>query len=254
MMGEAKRTEYSPLLTPLGSGFMTEEDYRLQFWPQLEGAVRMLLTQEPGVYMKISYEQMYSCVYKCVCQQFAERMYSDLRHTITQHLQHMAVQLQNCSETQVLGQFHHVLKQYTQALGGIVPIFNYMNRFYVVPRMKSDLRRELTKLFTQYIVDLHIARVLALLEDAQTRPFAVHPTVASEIVSSLYSFSQEYAQLNPGLFAKYIPNILPPTRLEDIPVYIEETQRLQRELTGCQDFNRLGHIRKRTNEDEPVNR
>ena len=48
----------------------------------------------------------------------------------------------------------------------------------------------------------------------------------------------DYAQLNPALFAKYIPNILPPTRLEDIPVYIQETQRLQQELTGCQEFNR----------------
>lgn len=46
----------------LGSGFMTEEDYRVQYWPQLEGAVQMLLTQEPGVYMKISYEQMYRYV------------------------------------------------------------------------------------------------------------------------------------------------------------------------------------------------
>ncbi|XP_780853.3 CDK2-associated and cullin domain-containing protein 1 [Strongylocentrotus purpuratus] len=253
-MGDTKRSDYSPLLTPLGSGFMTEEDYRVQYWPQLEGAVQMLLTQEPGVYMKISYEQMYSCVYKCVCQQFAERMYSDLCNTITLHLQHRAVQLQNSSECQVLEQFHHIVKQYTQALGGIVPIFNYMNRFYIVPRIKSELRVELSKLFIQYIVDIHIARVLALLEEAQTKPFAVHPKVASEITNSLYSFSQDYAQLNPALFAKYIPNILPPTRLEDIPVYIQETQRLQQELTGCQEFNRLGHIRKRTNEDELINR
>nr|XP_054766284.1 CDK2-associated and cullin domain-containing protein 1-like [Lytechinus pictus] len=238
----------------IGYGFMTEEDYRVQYWPQLESAVQMLLTQEPGVFMKISYEQMYSCVYKCVCQQFAERMYCDLRNTIILHLQHKAVQLQNCSESQVLEQFHYIVKQYTQALGSIVAIFSYLNRFYIVPRIKSELSVELTNVFIQYIVDIHIARVLALLEEAQTKPFAVHPKVASEITNSLYSFSQDYAQLKPALFAKYIPNILPPTRLEDIPVYIQETQRLQQELIGCKEFNRLGHIRKRTNEDEPINR
>ena len=30
----------------------------------------------------------------------------------------------------------------------------------------------------------------ALLEEAQTKPFAVHPTVASEIINSLYSLRQ----------------------------------------------------------------
>ena len=45
---------------------------------------------------------IYSCVYKCVCQQFAERMYSDLRNTITLHLQHMAVQLQVSHKTIIL--------------------------------------------------------------------------------------------------------------------------------------------------------
>lgn len=37
----------------------SEEDYRKQLWPPLEEAVKMLLVQQPGVYLKISYEEMY---------------------------------------------------------------------------------------------------------------------------------------------------------------------------------------------------
>ena len=36
-----------------------EEAYKTQLWPPLEDAVKMLLVQQPGVYLKISYEEMY---------------------------------------------------------------------------------------------------------------------------------------------------------------------------------------------------
>ena len=36
----------------------------------------------------------YSCVYKCVCKQFSERLYSDLVKLITDHLAKVAQDLQ----------------------------------------------------------------------------------------------------------------------------------------------------------------
>ncbi|KAK1166321.1 CDK2-associated and cullin domain-containing protein 1 [Acipenser oxyrinchus oxyrinchus] len=73
---------------------ITTEDYKSTYWPELESAIEQLLTQNPQDYIPISYEQIYSCVYKCVCQQHSEQMYNDLIHKITDHLQHISEELQ----------------------------------------------------------------------------------------------------------------------------------------------------------------
>ncbi|PIO12628.1 hypothetical protein AB205_0054160 [Aquarana catesbeiana] len=73
---------------------ITVEDYKRLYWPKLESAIEQLLTQTAGDYIPISYEQIYSCVYKCVCQQHSEQMYSDLLCKITQHLHQVSQELQ----------------------------------------------------------------------------------------------------------------------------------------------------------------
>ncbi|MGH0115895.1 UNVERIFIED_CONTAM: hypothetical protein FKN15_054251 [Acipenser sinensis] len=83
---------------------ITTEDYKSTYWPKLESAIEQLLTQNPQDYIPISYEQIYSCVYKCVCQQHSEQMYNDLIHKITGHLQHIS------EELQLLIQEHHLMR------------------------------------------------------------------------------------------------------------------------------------------------
>ncbi|KAK4821383.1 hypothetical protein QYF61_018921 [Mycteria americana] len=73
---------------------ITIEDYKSTYWPKLDSAIDQLLTQSPGDYIPISYEQIYSCVYKCVCQQHSEQMYSDLIKKITNHLERVSKELQ----------------------------------------------------------------------------------------------------------------------------------------------------------------
>lgn len=41
---------------------MTVEDYKETYWPRLEKAVELLLTQSPVEYASISYEQIYRLV------------------------------------------------------------------------------------------------------------------------------------------------------------------------------------------------
>lgn len=247
---DKQQTTISPLMrNAFVSDGMAKTEYENQHWPQLEGAVKQLLQQRPGVFLRISYEQMYSCVYKCVCQQYSERMYNDLKEIVTVFLQQTSLELQNSPSEQLLCRFHEGIKQYSQALGGIVPIFNYLNRFYITQKLKTDLRRELTKLFIEHILEPHLIGVLGLLQEAQGKPFSVHPTVAAEIIHNLHEYNQEYANLNPQLFAKYIPNVLPPTKMEDLPLYIAETQRLQEELLVHQGYNREYQRCKRTNDD-----
>ena len=68
---------------------LTVEDYENVYWPQLREAIDMLLlqTSEVTTGQRISFEQMYSAVYKCVCKQYSERLYQDLLNHVKQILQ-----------------------------------------------------------------------------------------------------------------------------------------------------------------------
>lgn len=50
---------------------------------------------------------------------------------------------------------------------------------------------------------------------------------------------KEYAQLRPQLFARYIPNVLPPCSLDELDKYVQEAQQMQRDLLTHPDFFRL---------------
>ncbi|XP_071793793.1 CDK2-associated and cullin domain-containing protein 1-like isoform X2 [Asterias amurensis] len=248
--GPESNGESTLLQSTYGNAVMTDDDYVACYWMQLDKAVRQLLYQQPGVSIRISYEQMYSCVYKCVCQQYSERMYKDLRRLITAYLQDKFIYLQMCTGTEFLKQFHSVLKQYTVALGGIVPIFTFLNRFYITQKLRTELRPELEKLFLQHL-NTTIYHALVQLHEAQEKPFSVDPSIASDIVHGLFSFNPDYADLHPGLFAKYIPSILPPCLIENIPDYIKESHEMRIQLLSHQEFNRNNQCqRKRCNDAE----
>ncbi|XP_071947704.1 CDK2-associated and cullin domain-containing protein 1-like [Antedon mediterranea] len=245
----------SPLLRPAALGAITLEDYQQQYWPVLDSAVRQLLAHS-GNYVPISYEQMYSCVYKCVCQQHSEKMYNDLLGLIKEHLTSIVCELNVLHQSNTdffLEHFYQAMQNYNHSLKGIVPIFNYMNRFYVTHKLNTDLHSELTKLFTVYIAETQACHILRLLDEAQGRPFAVKPATAAGIIKGLYSLNPEFATLNPRLFAKYIPNVLPPTRMEDLPMYAEEAQVMQHNLQEQQGFSRLQQDRKRSSEQALLN-
>eukprot|EP00063_Salmo_salar_P065375 XP_014040210.1 PREDICTED: CDK2-associated and cullin domain-containing protein 1-like isoform X1 [Salmo salar] len=105
---------------------MTEEDYRTTYWPNLEKAIDHLLIQNPMDHISISYEQIYSYVYKCVCQQHSELLYKDLMLKITTHLQQVSSDLQIVPQGNFIEYFNIALTQYTDALQCIVPVFIYM--------------------------------------------------------------------------------------------------------------------------------
>lgn len=78
---------------------------------------------------------MYSAVYKCVCKQFSDRLYSD----VMEHIGVIVGQWANSlimthsrlgpeAELSFVSEFHLVLSRYFHALGSIVPIFTYMVR------------------------------------------------------------------------------------------------------------------------------
>ncbi|XP_027752810.1 CDK2-associated and cullin domain-containing protein 1 isoform X2 [Empidonax traillii] len=195
---------------------ITIEDYKSTYWPKLDSAIDQLLTQSPGDYIPISYEQIYSCVYKCVCQQHSEQMYSDLIKKITNHLERVSKELQN--------------------------------KFYIETKLNRDLKDDLIKLFTEHVAEKHIYNLMPLLLEAQSRPFQITPSTMANIVKGLYTLRPEWVQMAPALFSKFIPNVLPPAVESELPEYAAQDQKLQRELIQ-NGFTRGDQSRKRPGEE-----
>ncbi|XP_062928152.1 CDK2-associated and cullin domain-containing protein 1 isoform X2 [Mobula hypostoma] len=195
---------------------ITAEDYQRTYWPKLDSAIDQLLTQSPGDCIPISYEQIYSCVYKCVCQQHSEQMYCDLITKITSHLRRISEELQN--------------------------------KFYIETKLNRDLRDDLIKLFTEQVAEKHVPTLMPLLIEAQSTPFKITPSTMANIVKGLYTLRPDWAQLAPSLFSKFIPNILPPALESKLSEYAAEDQKLQRELIQ-NGFARGDQSRKRAGEE-----
>ncbi|XP_071419438.1 CDK2-associated and cullin domain-containing protein 1 isoform X2 [Pithys albifrons albifrons] len=195
---------------------ITIEDYKSTYWPKLDSAIDQLLTQSPGDYIPISYEQIYSCVYKCVCQQHSEQMYSDLIKKITNHLERVSKELQN--------------------------------KFYIETKLNRDLKDDLIKLFTEHVAEKHIYNLMPLLLEAQSTPFQITPSTMANIVKGLYTLRPEWVQMAPALFSKFIPNVLPPAMESELQEYAAQDQKLQRELIQ-NGFTRGDQSRKRPGEE-----
>ncbi|XP_053306117.1 CDK2-associated and cullin domain-containing protein 1 isoform X2 [Spea bombifrons] len=231
---------------------ITVDDYRSTYWPKLESAIDQLLTQSPGDYIPISYEQIYSCVYKCVCQQHSEQMYADLMRKIASHLERVSQDLQACSPAQYIEKFNLALGQYMGALHSIVPLFIYMNKFYIETKLNRDLKDDLIRLFTDHVAEKHIYSLMPLLIEAQSTPFQITPSTMASIVKGLYTLRPEWVQLAPTLFSKFIPNILPPAVESELQQYAAQDQKLQQELAD-NGFTRGNQSRKRAGDELAYN-
>lgn len=87
------------------------------------------------------------------------------------------------------------------------------------------------------------------MEEVASRPFAVDPQMLMSIVKGLYSLNPEFSRHNPELFARFIPNLLPPTHWDQLPTLIQEDRMLQENLVTSQGFTRQDSGRKRRGED-----
>ncbi|XP_039599698.1 CDK2-associated and cullin domain-containing protein 1 isoform X2 [Polypterus senegalus] len=197
---------------------ISREEYQSTYWPKLESAIEQLLTQSPKDYIPISYEQIYSCVYKCVCQQHSEQMYTDLMGKITRHLQHVSEELKSSPPEHYIEKFNAALTQYMGALQSIVPLFIYMNKFYIETKLNRDLREDLVKLFTDCVAEKHVCTLM------------------------------HWVQLAPALFSNFIPNILPPAMESQLSEYAAQDQKFQRDLMQ-NGFSRGDQSRKRAGEE-----
>ncbi|XP_034040311.1 CDK2-associated and cullin domain-containing protein 1 [Thalassophryne amazonica] len=166
---------------------MAEEDYRNNHWPNLEKAIDRLLIQNPTEHISVSYAQIYSYVYKCVCQQHSELLYSDLTSKVTNHLQQVFTHLQSSPPENFIEDFNIALTQYTASLQCIVPVFMYLNKFYIESKLNRDLKEDLMKLFAEHVAEKHLSTLMPLLIKAHSMPFQVQPSTMASVVKGLYS-------------------------------------------------------------------
>ncbi|XP_028681467.2 CDK2-associated and cullin domain-containing protein 1 isoform X1 [Erpetoichthys calabaricus] len=227
---------------------ISREEYQSTYWPKLESAIEQLLTQSPKDYIPISYEQIYSCVYKCVCQQHSEQMYTDLIGKITRHLQHVSEELKSSPPEHYIEKFNTALTQYMGALQSIVPLFIYMNKFYIETKLNRDLREDLIKLFTDCVAEKHVCTLMPLLLQAHSTPFQITPSTMASIIKGLYALRPDWVQLAPALFSNFIPNILPPAMESQLCEYAAQDQKFQRDLVQ-NGFSRGDQSRKRAGEE-----
>ncbi|KAM9478021.1 CDK2-associated and cullin domain-containing protein 1 isoform 2-T2 [Clarias gariepinus] len=226
---------------------MTAEDYKETYWPRLEKAVEHLLTQSPVKYTSISYEQIYSHVYKCVCQQYSEQLYSDLIWKITSHLQKLCLELQESRPESFVENFNLSFNQYMAAIQCIVPVFTYMNKFYIETKLNRDLKDDLMDLFSAHVAEKHISMLISLLTKSDAMPFQIKPSTMASVVKGLYALRPDWSQLAPNLFSKFIPQIHSPVLESDLLCYAAQDKKLQMDLL-LHGFSRCNQSRKRANE------
>ncbi|XP_026079181.1 CDK2-associated and cullin domain-containing protein 1 [Carassius auratus] len=227
---------------------MTAEEYKTVYWPKLERAIEHLLTQSPMDHISISYEQIYSQVYKCVCQQHSELLYNDLMWKIRSHLEQVSSELQAGPAEDLIENFNRALTRYTAALHCIVPVFIYMNKFYIETKLNRDLRDDLMKLFSDHVAEKHIGTLLPLLKKAHSMPFQVKPSTMESVVKGLYALRPDWVPLAPALFSRFIPQIHPPALESQLLFYADQDKKLQMELHQ-KGFSRGDQSRKRASEE-----
>lgn len=224
------------------------EDYRRNHWPNLEKAIDRLLVYSPTDHISVSYAQIYSYVYKCVCQQHSELLYNDLIFKVTARLQQVSTHLEVSPAGSIIEDFNDALTQYTTSLQCIVPVFMYLNKFYVESKLNRDLRKDLMKLFADHVADKHVNTLMPLLVKAHSMPFQVQPSTMASVVKGLYSLRPEWAKLAPALFSRFIPQIDPPAVESRLSDYAAHDKKLQLELS-MNGFPRGDQSLKRSSND-----
>ncbi|XP_067007027.1 CDK2-associated and cullin domain-containing protein 1 isoform X2 [Anabrus simplex] len=237
------------------------DKYINDYWNTISRAVGQILHNSPGV--RVSFEQMYSIVYKCVCDGFAEKMHSDLLAQCSHHLEEVDRSLDACDPRipQQYGEeslrlviaFHEALELYLIAVQQITPIFAYMNKFYVEALLQTSLQVELMDLFRQKVADRRMDRIMANVEELLKRPFALPPATVSSMFANLHCVGRgEYGRRYPNLFSRYVPGVLPPMKESDIEAHINEMKDLQSRLRSESEEGAVGGglSRKRRGDDE----
>lgn len=140
-----------------------DTDY-LEHWSLLRDTLDLILTNRPGTYDPVSYEQTYSAVYKCVCKSYSERLYKDIMTHVRQILDRWTRDIMLVGDLELPARFNEIHTQYFHAINSLLPIFTYLNRFYVESKLSTNLSVEFERLFVNSLCDDTVDRLVGKKE------------------------------------------------------------------------------------------
>lgn len=226
---------------------MMEDEFEGVHWPKLREAVDTVMLGgeadgEDGFGgggggsgpSRISFEQMYSSVYKCVCRQQSEALYRRLMEHVAKNLLRWKARLDDLlllnRDVRLVEEFDNLTCRYFRALSSIVPIFTYLNRFYVATKLDTDIQTELLKLYGTAVADAVVQPVVKAVAELKQTPFSVSPAVVNSLLGNLHKINPNYSQLDPDLFSSHLSGIRTPMVEADLESQRAADRRLLQQL------------------------
>lgn len=237
---------------PFGSG-QYKSDVSTKFnncyWEPLDEALNVILNPASGV--KVSFGEIFTLVYKCVCDGFCNELHYSLRNKIHRHVQSFNDTLTNighhCDKSKVVSLIRAInvsLDAFLSSIQQISKLFTYMDKTYIEVNNEDSahcIHNVACFIYCDIILESRISNLVSHIETSPA--FTFSPADLSSFFVKVNQISQgRYAKIFPNMFARYIPNILPPMCESDIPAHINDVAMLQQHLraSGYNNYHPTG--------------
>lgn len=237
---------------PFGSG-QYKSDALVKFnhcyWEPLDKALNLILNPASGV--KVSFGEIFTLVYKCVCEGFCNELHYSLRNKIHRYVQNINDILNNIGHhsdkskvVSLVREINASVEAFLSSIQQISKLFTYMDKTYIEVN-NEDRAHYIHNIACFIYCDIILeSRISNLVNHIDTSPaFTFSPAELSSFFNKVNQISQgRYAKTFPHMFARYIPNILPPMCESDIQAHINDVAMLQQHLraSGYNDGHPTG--------------
>jgi len=190
---------------------ISKELYDKKYWPNIKDSVLQILKNPTRV--SFAQEELLRNIYNVCCQRHAITLYSHLLELVEEHLITIYQYLVSCTNNTFVLLLSGYFTNYKFATEVLCIVFRYMDRVYIVEKLKSSLKVVLQSAFNNIVIhkdpiQIQLAQFLNIL------PSQSDPTIIMNLIKGLYELDKDYASLCPSLFAMYIPCLQPSRGLE----------------------------------------
>eukprot|EP01103_Thecamoeba_quadrilineata_P006485 TRINITY_DN16207_c0_g1_i1.p1 TRINITY_DN16207_c0_g1~~TRINITY_DN16207_c0_g1_i1.p1 ORF type:complete len:264 (-),score=17.82 TRINITY_DN16207_c0_g1_i1:167-958(-) len=217
------------------------DEYREIYWPYISKTLAQILSLPnltTNLTPSFSREELYRIIYK-ICQKHSNQLFDNLVGFVEDRLNHILEYLESIPDNGFISTLNRTFVHYTKSVEIISDLFHHLERFLE----ETLLAPLLNKLFEYQLLESpSIKSRLAFLFQSQNTHLSIcDPAVLRNLISGLYSINPELSELNPQLFALYIPCLRPARVLEE---EVQETLQYLAQLRG-QGFSRGSGYNKR---------
>ncbi|XP_075238554.1 CDK2-associated and cullin domain-containing protein 1-like isoform X3 [Lycorma delicatula] len=142
------------------------ERYKELYWKAISKVIADILN--PNNNTKICFEEVYSLVYKCVCDGFSESLRMDLLDKCITHLHEVNQQLDSCvilyegprKVVETVCALNRALDAYLPSIQQIYSVCGYMNKLYSEETPEASLHSTLLICFCQIVCDHRLDAIM----------------------------------------------------------------------------------------------